>query len=118
MKQLRYLKTIELDKGTTTTQDNGARMTVYTKVSDYRVQTQELTDEISASIYGADVNRMYRISSPRYILEGFLAGKNNNSDDNVSLYTFVLNRNRYKIRAVKEHWIDIELLGDVPPVSV
>ena len=118
MKQLRYLKTIELDKGTTTTQSNGARITAYVKVGDYRIQTQELTDEISASIYGADIDRMYRISSPRYILENYLAGKNNNSDDNVSLYTIVFNRNRYKIRAVKEHWIDIELMGDVAPVSV
>lgn len=113
MKQLRYLKIIELDKATTTTQTNGARVSVYAKVGDYRVQTQELTDEISASIYGADINRMYRISSPRYNLEAFLATKNNNSGDNVSQYSFLLNNARYKIRAVKEHWIDIELMGDV-----
>lgn len=118
MKQLRYLKTIELDKATTTTQSNGARVSVFSKVADYRVQTQELTDEISASIYGADINRMYRISSPRYILENYLAGKNNNSDDNVSQYSFVLNNARYRIRAVKEHWIDIELMGDVSHVSI
>jgi len=118
MKQLRYLKTIELDKGTTSTQSNGARVTAFTKVADYRVQTQELTDEISVSIYGSDIDRMYRISSPRYTLEAYLAGKNNNSDDNVSQYTILLNNARYRIRAVKEHWIDIELMGDISHVSI
>ena len=118
MKQLRYLQTIEVDKSTLVKQSNGLKTSVYTKVSDYLIQVQELTDEISASIYGADVNRMYRISSPRYVLEAFLSGKVNSTDDNISLYTVILNGQRYKIRVVRKHWVDIELIGPVQKASI
>ena len=119
MKQLRYLKTVELDKATIAKQDNGSRVESYSKVADYRVQLQELTDEVSASIYGSDINRMYRISSPRYTLENFLSGKANNTSDNVSLYSIVIGNDRYMIRAVKDHWIDVVLTGEVSaPVSL
>lgn len=110
MKQLRYLIEVEIDKATKTKMENGAVVASYAKVSDYLIQKQELTDEISASIYGADVNRMYRISSPRHQLETFLRQKVNNTSDNISLYSVVLNGFRFKIVAVKEHWIDIVLL--------
>ena len=110
MKQLRYLQEITLEKQTLEKQANGVKTAAYTEVGYYHIQVQELTDEISANVYGADVNRMYRISSPRYALEAFLFGKVNNTSDNISLYFVVLNGARYKIRVVRKHWIDIELL--------
>ena len=110
MKQLRYLESVELDKATKTKQSNGVELSEYTKVNDYLVQFQELTDEISLSIYGADISRMYRISSPQYELESFLMNKVNVSSDNISLYSILFNSNRYSIRTVRKHWFDIELL--------
>ena len=110
MKQLRYLVDIELDKETKTKQPNGLKISSYEKVQDYKVQVQELTDQISASIYGADVNRMYRVSSPHNVLENFLKSKVNESSDNVSLYTLLLNGWRYRIVVVRNNWVDIESL--------
>ena len=110
MKQLRYLTNVELDKSIKTKQDNGVMGATYQKIADHLVQIQELTDEISTAIYGADVNRMYRISSPHASLEAFLFEKVNNTSDNVSLYTIVYHAHRYRIVAVKNNWIDIELL--------
>jgi len=110
MKQLRYLEDIELDESTRSKQPNGVLIYTYSKVDDYKVQFQELVDEISASIYGADIDRMYRISSPHYELEQYLAEKVNVSSDNISKYSIVHKGNRYKIRNVRKHWVDIELL--------
>ena len=110
MKQLRYLISVELDKLTRTKADNGAYTNSYTKQADYLVQLEEISDAVSASIYGAKIDRMYRISSPRQLLEGVLFSLVNTSNDNISLYSVVLNNARYKIVAVKKNWIDIELL--------
>lgn len=118
MKQLRYLEIVEIDKETLTKQANGTKIATYQKIDDYPVQFQELTDEISASIYGADVNRIYRISSPDRSLEEFLFSKVNNTSDNVSLYSVVYGYSRYRILVVRKNWIDIELLGSVQRLSI
>ena len=118
MKQLRYLIDAEVDKADRARQDNGVMLSSYSKVAESKIQVQELTDEISASIYGADVNRMYRVSSPRYSLEAFLFSKVNNSSDNVSLYSLVINGLRYRIVTVRKNWVDIELIGKVESPSI
>ena len=110
MKQLRYLESIELDKLTRAKQDNGAYKETYAKQSDYLVQFEEISDAVSASIYGAKIDRMYRISSPKHVLEGVLFSLMNVSSDNISLYSVLYGGSRYKIVAVKNNWIDIELL--------
>ena len=110
MKQLRYLESIELDKKTRTQNENGSYLETYTKQNDYLVQVEEIRDSVSASIYGARIDRMSRISSPRRILENVLYPLVNTSSDNISLYSVVLNSARYKIVAVNKNWIDIELL--------
>ena len=110
MKQLRYLQNITLLKQTLTKQENGVKTATFEEVGSFEIQLQEMTDEISANVYGADVNRMYRISSPHYVLEAFLFEKVNNTSDNISLYFVALNGAKYKIRVVRKHWIDIELL--------
>lgn len=109
MNQLRYLFSAELDVTTRTRQANGSMVESYSKVGDYIIRTQELTDEVSASIYGADVNRMMRVTSPRNALESFLASKMNVSNDNVSNYTLLIKGRRYRVLVVREHWIDVEL---------
>ena len=106
--QLRYLKNVELYKAEKVKQPNGVKINVYTKIDDYKAQFQEITDEASISIYGATVNKMYRISSPRLVLEKYLKPKINDKSDNISLYFIKYNNVLYKINAVRQNWIDIE----------
>lgn len=108
MKPLRYLKNIELYKANKVKQANGSLMLEYNKIKDYKVIFQEIIDEASISIYGATVNKMYRISSPRQELESYLKPKINNKQDNISLYYIKYNNSYYKISTVKENWLDIE----------
>ena len=110
MIQLRYLIDVQLDKGSREKQSNGSILVTYEKVDDYKVQLQELTDEVSAAIYGADVERMYRLTSPNNSLERFLFSKVNNTSDNISMYSLLINSVRYKVKVVRRHWIDVEIL--------
>ena len=76
----------------------------------YDVQTQELSDEISASIYGANIYKMLRIRSINKKLENYLYGKANNKADNISNYYIFINERKYKIKAVNQSGIDLELI--------
>lgn len=106
--QLRYLKEIELHKASRVKQSNGTYINTYTLQDKYMVEFQELTDEVSASVYGTTINKMYRISSPYHKLENTLKSKVNETDDNISLYTIKYNSSYYKISAVRNSWVDIE----------
>lgn len=116
--QLSRLKPAELKVATKTKQANGSSVDTYTKVADYKVILQELTDEVSASIYGADINKTYRISSPRQVLEKYLQTKLNNTSDNVSKYFLFVGDKQYKIVSVKEHWVDVEFFNDYSTSSM
>lgn len=105
--QLRYLENVILKKATKITQTNGVKMNTYEEIKTYKIQKQDIEDEISATIYGADINEMIRISSIRYELEQYLETKNNNTGDNVSKYYIFYKGFIYKIVSVKEHWIDM-----------
>jgi capsular polysaccharide biosynthesis protein len=109
--QLSRLKPAVLKVATKTKQANGSYVEEYTKVTDYKVILQELVDEVSASMYGANLNKTYRVSSPRETLEIYLQGKLNNTSDNISKYFLFIQDKQYKIVSVKEHWVDIELNG-------
>lgn len=109
--QLRYLKSVDLKKATKTKQPNGTYIETLTKVSSYSIQTQELNDEISASIYGADLNKITRIKSVNRELEVYLKSKLNNDDDNISKYFIIMDGYQHKIKSVRENWVDIELVG-------
>jgi hypothetical protein len=107
--QLRYLKSVDLKKATKTKQTNGTYIDVLTLVSSYSIQTQELNDEVSVSVYGADLNKITRIKSINRELEMYLKSKLNNEDDNISKYYIIMDGTQYKIKSVRENWIDISL---------
>lgn len=109
--QLRYLKSVDLKKATREKQPNGTYIETLTLISSYQVQTQELNDDVSVSIYGADINKITRIKSVNKELEAYLKSKMNNEDDNISKYYIILDDTKYKIRSVRENWIDIEAIG-------
>lgn len=107
-KQLIRLKSCELFKVVPITLDDGDITDDYQSQGNYKVEVQELTDDVSASIYGADITKMIRISSIHNILEILLKGKLNNSSDNISKYQILLDSSYYKIKNVKSKYIDIE----------
>lgn len=107
---LRYLKGSVLKKATKTKQPNGTNIEQLEDVSSYKIQEQELDDEISASVYGANVYKMLRIKSVKGDLEEYLYTKVNNKADNISNYYIFINNRRYKIVAVNARGIDLELV--------
>lgn len=107
---LRYLENAYLKKATKTKQPNGTYIESLENIKIYRVQIQELNDEISASVYGADVYKMIRIKSIRNELENYLYEKVNNKQDNISNYYININNRTYKIKSVNQRGIDLELM--------
>lgn len=107
---LRYLENAYLKKATKTKQANGTYIENLENIKIYRIQTQDLNDEISASVYGANVYKMIRIKSVRNVLENYLYTKVNNKQDNVSNYYIFINNRKYKIVSVNVKGIDLELI--------
>lgn len=108
--QLRYKSKATLKKALLVKQANGVKVESYSVVApfeNYTIFKQELNDEISASIYGADINSMLRISTIKSKLETFLKQKVNNSSDNISKYYIFIGNIKYRIKSVKKNWIDI-----------
>ena len=109
---LRYLKPITLKKAEKEKQSNGTYKNTYNKIEDYRVQIQDLTDdEVSATIYGASITKMLRLSSPLNKLEQYLLPKVDNKSDNISQYYIFYGDRTYKIVSVSNTRIDIELVN-------
>ena len=61
---IRYLKPVILKKLTKTKQSNGTYIDTYETIKEYNVIKQNLTDEVDAEVYGADINKIIRIKSP------------------------------------------------------
>lgn len=80
----------------------------YEKINDYRIQEQTLQDEVTSTIYGADVNKMLRVASPLHRLERYLLPKVDNVNDNVSDYYLFYKDVQYKIVAVRSYYIDLK----------
>ena len=116
--QLRYLENVELYKATKIKQANGVKVNSYTKIDDYKAQCQEITDEAPISIYGATINKMLRLSSPRRLLEKYLKPKINDKKDNISCYFIKYNDVLYKINAVRQNWVDIEYIEEMVNISL
>ena len=116
---LRYLKPITLKKAYKEKQANGTYKNSYTDINSYRVQMQSLTDdEVSATIYGANINKMLRLSSPLGNLEEYLLPKVDNKEDNISNYYIDYKTKTYKIVAVSDDRIDIELVNSTSQLSL
>lgn len=106
---LRYLETYNLYRIIKVKQPNGSSIDAYEMLGRYKVQRQDLaTDEVATSIYGADINSIYRISSVLGDLEKYLLPKVSNKSDNISKYFIGTSDVKYKIRAVNENRIDIQ----------
>ena len=108
---LRYLKEVTLKKAIKQKQANGTYTNTYNEIAKYNIQTQDLTDDqVSATIYGANITKMLRISSPLKDLETYLLPKVDNKEDNISLYYIELDNKLYKITSVSNSRIDLERL--------
>lgn len=110
MKQLRRLKDCELQKSIKKKQANGTYISDYETISKYKIVLQELIDQVSASVYGANINKTYRVSSPYNCLENFMKTKSTDGEDNISKYYLLIDTKRYKIVSVKNKYLDIELV--------
>ena len=116
MIQLRYLEPCTLCLRNKTRQDNGAITETFDDVKNYLIQVQDLYDEVSASIYGADLNKTMRITSPHNVLEYYLIDKVNFTTDNVTNYAIKKGNFVYEILSVKKHWIDIRVLCEISKI--
>ena len=99
---------IELKKATKVKQDNGIYIDSYESINNYYTQKQSLADEVSATIYGANLNNILRLKSTDRSLEDYLKSKLNNQQDNISKYFIFIDNVQYKIIAVNDEYIDIE----------
>lgn len=99
---------IQLKKADKVKQSNGTYIDSYTLIDNYYTQKQSLQDEVSATIYGANLNNILRLKSTDRSLENYLKTKLNNTQDNVSKYFVFINDVQYKIVAVNDDYIDIE----------
>ena len=106
--QLRYLKDVDLKKATKEKQPNGTYIETLTLINSYSIQKQDLNDDVSASVYGADINKIARIKSVKGELEAYLKPKVNNDNDNVSKYYVIMENTQYSIVSVRDNWIDIK----------
>lgn len=110
MKQLIRLEEVELYNLTSSQSPNGDYVKTETLIGTYQVIRESLTDNISATVYGADLNKMIRFSSVNKLLENYLFTKWNNTSDNVSKYRIKYNENYYKIKSLTSHYVDGERL--------
>lgn len=99
---------VELKKANKVKQANGTYIDNYEFINDYYTQKQSLQDEVSISIYGANINNIIRLKSTDRSLEDYLKSKLNNRTDNISKYFIFINNVQYKIIAVTDEYIDIE----------
>ena len=108
MKQLTRIQSVDLYKVSKQTTPDGDSQETETSQGSYKVVIQELDDQVSATVYGANINKVLRISSIHRILEILLKEKLNNSSDNISKYRIKIGTTNYKIVNVKSKYVDIE----------
>lgn len=108
MKLLRYLKEVNLLKSTNIKQPNGTFKKTFDIINSYKVSIKTLDDEVNATIYGANIEKMKSISTALSDLENYLIPKVDNEEDNISLYFIQIDRTRYKINSVTSNEVKIE----------
>lgn len=110
MKQLIRLKEVSLYKSVPIELPDGDYSDTLSLIGKYKVIIEELIDEISVELYGADLNRMIRLSSVNSNLEKYLYTKLNNTSDNISKYEIEFLDNKYEIKNVRMNYIDCKRL--------
>lgn len=110
MKQLIRLEEVELYNVISTQSPNGDFIKTESLIDTYEVIKESLTDSISATVYGANLNKMVRFSSVNKKLENFLFTKWNNTSDNISKYLIKYDGNYYKINSLTARYVDGERL--------
>lgn len=108
MKLIRYLESVRLLKSENVKQSNGTYIKSFTEIKKYNVSIKTLDDEVNATIYGANINKMFSMSTPLQNLENFLIPKVDNVEDNISLYLIEYNGSKYKIVSVTKNEIKVE----------
>ena len=108
MKLIRYLESIRLLKSENVKQSNGTYIKSFTEIKKYNVSIKTLDDEVNATIYGANINKMFSMSTPLQDLENFLIPKVDNVEDNISLYLIEYNGSKYKVVSVTKNEIKVE----------
>lgn len=89
------------------TAKDGDPTEIYDKLEEYDAGVQYLDDGVSASIYGAEVTKTYRVSSLHLSLENFLLPKINNNPDNLSNYLIEYLGNKFKVQRVTPKYVDM-----------
>lgn len=107
---IRYLENCNLKIAVETKRPNGTIAKSYNQVAIYQVNIQDISDAVSATVYGEHINNMKRLMSPVHSLENFLIGKLNTTSDNISKYFIEIGGRLYKIVSAKKSGIDIELI--------
>lgn len=86
-------------KATKTKQPNGALVNTYTEQMRTYCEHNSLQDQVSATIYGTDINNIIRLTSKDNTLNEFIESKMNSSEDNISMYYIEFKGVKHKIRA-------------------
>lgn len=118
MKLIRTLKEVSLLKATKQKQPNGVYVKSYQLIDNYNVAIANLTDEVSATIYGANIDKMLNISDALGKLFLYLLLKVENKEDNISLYYIRIGNTLYKINSVRKNNIIIERIGTEDGISL
>lgn len=118
MKLIRSLKEVKLLKSIKEKQPNGIYIKSYQFIDNYNVSIANLTDEVSATIYGANIDKMLNISDALNNLFFYLLPKVDNKEDNISLYYIQIENTIYKINSVKKNNIIIERIGTENGISL
>lgn len=101
------LENVTLYEVTKGTKPDGDPTESHNEINTYEARVQYLDDSVAASIYGANVNKTYRVSSLHFDLEKYLLPKINNSPDNLSNYLIGYLGNKFKLERVTPKYIDM-----------
>ena len=110
MIQLRNLEDCVLYQKVREKQPNGNYIERLYEVDRVLVQAQEISDDLSFSVYGARINNMIRIVSPYSDLMNVLAEHMNNETDVITDYLIEIGGYKYRIVTVRKNWVDLERL--------
>ena len=101
--RLDNLKKIILKKSIKEKQLNGTYINNYRNISEAYIIHNPIEDELSATIYGTDLNRIVRITSKDLEFNNLIKSKLNSNEDNIKMYYIELENVLYTIEMVKPY---------------